>query len=338
MADSTLLAIQKKVRRITRSPSPSQLSDSDLDEYINTSILYDFPENVRLFSLRTNLTFYTQPGVDLYQTSTDLNSPLYNFKNKYIAVHPPVFLAGIPGFFTQYRDVFYGIYPQTVTIASTNLFGDGVATTFSGIIFAHPCLQNNVVMTALDANGSGMVLVDYPSATQPAFGAFGLFGAPQTYNLSPYGFINYLTGAFTITFPTPPANRAEITSEVVAYNPGKPLSILYYDNQFTIRPVPDKVYSIQIEADVRPTELLATAQEPEIQQWWQYIAILASKKIFEDRMDLDSVQQLMPMLKEQENLVLRTTLTQQANERTVTIYTQGKNFGFGPIFGTGWPY
>lgn len=340
MADSTLLAIQKKVRRITRSPSPSQLSDSDLNEYINTAILYDLPETVRLFSLRTTFTFYTQPGVDVYKTNeTDPLSPLYNFKNKYVAVHQPVYLAGIPGFYTQNRDVFYGTYPQTTTIASTNLFGDGSTTTFSGNIFAHPIAQSSVIMTALEANGIGMVLIDYPSDTQPAFGALGLPNQPQTYNTSPYGFVNYITGNFTATFPNPPAAAAQITSEVLCYNPGKPLALLYYDTQFTVRPIPDKVYSIQVEADIRPTELLSTAQKPELSQWWQYIAALASRKIFEDKMDTDSIAQLMPMLKEQENLVLRATLTQQANERTQTIYTVGKNYGFGPLFGGGgWPY
>ena len=55
-------------------------------------------------------------------------------------------------------------------------------------------------------------------------------------------------------------------------------------------------------------------------------------------MDLDSVQLILPEFKLQERLCLRATLTQQANERTVTIYTQGKNYGFG-WFGTGgWPY
>ena len=49
---------------------------------------------------------------------------------------------------------------------------------------------------------------------------------------------------------------------------------------------------------------------------------------------------IMPEFKQQERLVLRTTLTQQANERTVTIYTQGKNYNIGGGFfgGGGWPY
>src|SRR5271157_5332142 len=100
MAQSNLQAIQIKARRLTRSPSLSQLSDIDLNQYINTFILYDFPEALRLFSLRAVLTFYTQPNVDTYSTNTtNLLDPLYNFKNKYIAVHQPIFMAGIQAYY-----------------------------------------------------------------------------------------------------------------------------------------------------------------------------------------------------------------------------------------------
>lgn len=339
---STLQVIQQKVRRLTRSPSLSQLSDTDLNNYINTFFLYDFPEHLRLFSLRTTLTFYTQPHVDRYTTdTTDPNDPLYNFCNKYIAVHPPLFLAGVPGFYTQERDVFYGMWPQYDTIARTQLYGNGTTGPFSGptypTIVAAPMIQNQVLFTCLDQNGNSMILVDYPQGN--VLGALGLPNAPQTLP-SPYGQINYITGVFSgVTFPNPTAVRAPIYLTNVAYQPGKPIGMLYYDNIFTIRPIPDKTYTVQIEADIRPTELLATTQIPQIAQWAQWIAYGAAKKVFEDRMDMDSVQMIMPEYRKQEVLVLRTTLTQQANERTTTIYTQGKNFSFGWGFGGGgWPY
>lgn len=114
--------------------------------------------------------------------------------------------------------------------------------------------------------------------------------------------------------------------------------MLYYDNQFTLRPVPDKTYAIQVEADIRPTELLMTGQIPQLEQWWQFIAYGASKKIFEDRMDMDSVQMIMPEYRNQMNFVNRTSLTQQANERTTTIYTQGKNYGWGWNYSSNFPF
>ena len=346
MANATLQAIRTKIRRITRSPSLSQISDSQLDEYINTFILYDFPEHLRLFSLRTLLTFYTQPGVDVYDTNTTVpTDPLYNFRNKYVAVHPPVYMAGIQSFYTQWRDVFYGYYPQTNTIADTLLRGNNSSGPFVGNISAPRVgvpfiLQNNVNFNCLDTNGTSMIMVDIPisntigNLTQANVRLVPPYDTIQ----NPNNYINYVTGEYVITFPSITQNIATVWFEGILYQPGKPLCILYYDDKFTIRPVPDKTYSVQLEVDVRPTELINSTDVPYLEQWWQYIAYGAAKKIFEDRMDLDSVQLIMPEFKQQERLVLRTTLTQQANERTVTIYTQGKNYGFGWFGSGGWPY
>jgi len=45
---STLETIKIKVRRLTRSPSEAQLSDADLNQYINTFLIYDLPEHLAL--------------------------------------------------------------------------------------------------------------------------------------------------------------------------------------------------------------------------------------------------------------------------------------------------
>jgi hypothetical protein len=335
MADNTLQAIRTKIRRLTRSPSGSQISDAQIDEYVNTFILYDFPENVRLFSLRTIVTFYTQPNVDRYETNTiDPLDPLFNFKNRYSAIHPPVFFAGVQGFYTQWRDTFYASWPQTNTIEDTQQRGNGFITAFNGTLTAHPVLQNNVIFTANDAAGTGMILVDYPVSNTT--GALGVPNQPQVLP-SPFGSINYVTGVYGINFPAPVGNLEPVRAEVIAYQAGKPIGMLYYDSVMTLRPVPDKVYAVQIEADMRPTELLTSVSVPRLEQWWQYIALGAAIKILQDRLDMDSVAMIQPEFAKQESLVLRATLTQQANERTQTIYTQGKMYGFGWP-GVGWPY
>lgn len=343
MANSTLQAIQTKVRRLTRSPSTAQISDNDINEYINTFIAYDFPEHLRLFSLRTTLTFYTQPGVDVYKT-TFLNDtdPLFDFKNRYIAIHPPLFIAGVPAYFTQWRDVFYGQWPQTNAVVNTLQFGNGSMGPFTGIINTFPqipnapgpnggaILQNSLLLSMLDTNGIAMQIIDYPQPTSNTIGLLNPPGVIPT-NISNAGTINYNTGAFTVTFPSNTQNSSQnpLWAEYVPYVAGLPISCLYYDNQFTLRPVPDKSYIVQIEADIRPTQLIEKTDHPQIAQWWQFIAYGASKKIFEDRMDLESVQQITPEYRNQMNFVNRTSLTQQANERTVTIYTTGNNYGWG---------
>lgn len=344
MADSTLTAIRTKIRRLTRSLSPARLSDAQIDEYINTFVQYDFPEHLRLFNLRTTFTFFTEPFIDVYETNTtDITDPLYNFVNKYITVHPPIYIAGYQALFLESRDQFFGIYPMLNSIASIGTAGDGVTTTFSGVINTQQAnipsnvtqsillLRNNVLFSSIDASGNGLALIDYPvSATT---GALGLPGSPQTLP-SPYGQINYLTGAFTVNFPSAPAAGVPINSQTVPQQPSLPQTMLFYDGKFTLRPVPDQVYRVQMEVYVQPVELLSSGQSPELQEWWQYISYGAAKKVFEDRMDLESVQMIMPEYKKQECLILRRTIVQQTSQRTATIYTQDN--GAAGAYGPGW--
>lgn len=315
MADSTLAAIRTKVRRLTRSPSVSQLSNTELDEYVNTFVLYDFPEHLRQFALRTTLTFYTEPYTDVYETDTvDPTSPLYNFKNRYITVHPPVYVAGFEVLFSQSREQFYGIYPQVNSIASIGVAGDGVTTAFSGTLSAIPLLKNNVLFSSVNTANAGLELHDDGAGTLSGDGT---------------GTINYVTGAFTLNFSSAPASGVAINSQTIPYVAALPNAVLYYDSKFTVRPVPDQPYRVQMDVYVRPTELLNSSQSPDLEEWWQYIAYGAAKKVFEDRMDMESVSLIMPEFKKQEALVLRRTIVQQTNERVATIYTEQIGLGSG---------
>src|SRR5215475_2862809 len=103
---STLQAIQTKVRRLTRSPSQAQLTDADLQNYINTFVVYDFPEHLRTFNLRTTYSFVCNSFQDVYPTDTAsfvgvTTNPLYFFQNKYLTVHPPFYIAGYQAYYTQ---------------------------------------------------------------------------------------------------------------------------------------------------------------------------------------------------------------------------------------------
>ena len=340
---STLGKIKTKIRRLTASLSTAQLSEDDLSQYINTFVLYDFPEHLKLFNLKTTLTFFTEPYIDQYTTETvDTTNPLYNFKNRYITINPPVYIAGKQALYSQSRDQFFGMYPMTNSIQNIGVFGDGITTSFSGNINTNQpsivsssqgglILRNNVLFSSIDAAGDSLALIDYP--VSPTTGALGLVGTPQTIP-SPYGQINYVTGDFSLVFSTPPAAGATINSQTILVQPSVPQSVLFYDGTFTMRPVPDQAYRITIEAFARPTELLTSTQQPELAEWWQYIAYGASKKVFEDRRDIENVQKIMPEFKTQEKLINRRTIVQQTTQRTSTIYTE--QTGAAGNFGGGW--
>lgn len=355
-ASSTLVDIKTKVRRITRSLSEAQLSDAQLSQYINTYVLYDFPETLRLFNLKTTFSFYTSPFVDTYTTTDNTNSPLYNFTNRYITTDQPVYIAGFPALYTESREKFYSIYPIVNSIASLGTYGNGTTAAFSGVInsqqnspFAQnqviSLLQNNVLFSAIDSNGNGLAMQDIPildaSTGLPTiygslYNALTTSVASPLFLNAPYdnqaafptsNYINYVTGQYTVTFQAPPASGSQINSQTVPTNPSLPQSILFFDGYFVVRPVPDQSYRVDMEVFAQPTALLSGTSTPDLNEWWQLIAWNAAKKVFEERMDYDSINMIMPSLKEQEVLVLRRTIKQQTSQRVSTIYSDQSNAG-----------
>jgi hypothetical protein len=374
MAGNTLAAIETKVRRLTRSPSLAQLTQADLDNYINTFVLYDFPEQLRTFIAREPFTFWCQPFQDVYPTniigfggaSGAQNNPLYNFQNIYLTVHPPAYIAGYQSFYSQDREQFFGIYPFVESIVSIPGVGDGITTSYSGVINAAQAivpsnltqqvvlLRNNVLFSSVDLYGNGLAMIDVPvldsvtgnptpygnlyQQNSSSFPTTPLLATtPYMLNNAPIlanNYINYVTGQFVVTFPFAPASGELISSQTSPQIVSLPQSLLYHNNEFTLRPVPDQPYAINFEVYVRPTELLASNQSPDLEEYWQFIAYGAARKILQDRLDMDSVQMIEPEFREQMRLCLRRTIVQNTNQRTATIYTEQTSFtGQG---GNGW--
>ncbi len=356
---STLTQIRNKARRLTRSLDTNLLPDATLDEYINTFILYDFPEHLRLFNLHTTLSFYTSPFIDTYSTtSTPTTDPLYNFKNRYISVNPPVYVAGFEALFSQSREQFFAIYPMLSSISSIGVSGDGTTTSFSGTINTSQAntsgisgqticlLRNNVLFDSIDANYNALTMTDYPISA-----SIGNLRVPDQAPTStsvqdPANYINYITGQFVVTFKntagvaTAPAAGQPINSQTVPQQPARPQSILFYDGSFTLRPVPDQSYKVTMEVYQRPTELLSSGSQPELSEWWQFIAYGAAIKILQDRTDTETVVQLMPEFNNQMNLIQRRTIVQNTTQRTSTIYSQqtSNSGAYGPGWGGWGPY
>lgn len=301
---STLANIKTKIRRLTRSPSTSQLSDNDLSNYINSFVLYDFPVGLSLNALKTRVVFYTKPYIDTYETSDDVNDPLYNFTNKYLVISAPLYIAGTKSDFTQSRDAFYTLYPKTNQLKQIAT-GNSVETHFIGTLSHTPILRNHVLFTAVSLTDTGLELHDDGDGTLTGDGI---------------GVIDYITGGYDFVFSSAPKISNVVYSQTVPYLPTIPTSVLYYNDTFTVRPIPDQPYRIELEAYRRPTEILSNDVMPEMSQWWQYIAYGAAKKIFEDRMDVKSISLITPEFKNQELLVLRRAISQQTNERASTIY------------------
>ena len=349
---STLQQIYTKVRRLVRAPSANQLSDNEINNYVNTFLLYDLPEALRLFNLRKTFTFYTTPYVDTYplgnvDEGANPDNQFYNFKNKYLTIHPPLYIAGFQRFYTQSREQFFGLYPQIQSI-TTSVLGNGVQTRFVGNLPSNSTVPNSTILrgsvlfNSIDTWNNGVAYHDVPFVDgvylgNPIFPTFGelvpVNGAP-TGIFDPNNYVNYVTGQYVVTFAIPPGAGEQVFAQSVPTVIAMPQAMLEFDDVLTLRPVPDQVYKVNFEVYVQPIELLAAGQEPELQQWAQYVSYGAAKKIFQDRMDMESVQMIEPEFRQQERFVMRRTIVQLTNQRVATVFTEGNaNWPYG-----GWGY
>ena len=137
---STLANIRTKVRRLTGRPSPQQITDTQIDEYIDASYLYDMPETLRLVTQETTFEFMTEANVATYdmetmqvftyQNPTTLVDQYENAVDVYITLQQPAYVAGYQCFFSQDRQQFLGTYPELAQITST-VEGDGTTGPYS---------------------------------------------------------------------------------------------------------------------------------------------------------------------------------------------------------------
>jgi len=334
-AISSLTDIRIKVRRLTGRPSPQQISDAQIDDYVNVFYQYDFPEHLRVFSNTGAFKFMTQANVDQYsmlsltpltpnfnELVVDFDGSTFAAVDVYYNLQPPAYIAGYQSFYSQSREQFFRTYPALGDI-TTSILGDGTTGPYAFTLTNIPVLQNSVTVGVIDDTGATVQVEDSPQSRTS--GDWLLLNSTS----SLVGSINYVTGVGTITFANAIPTGNEITLISTPYAANRPQAVLFYDNVITLRPVPDKAYPVELNAFLTPAALLQSTSNPILKQWWQYLAYGAAKKIFEDSQDPEGVDQIMKGFKEQETLVLNRHIVQQTNERTSTIYTEMTGYPYG---------
>ena len=328
-ADSTLVAIRKKVRRLTASASESALSTDDIDQYINTYYNQDFPYGIKTDQMRAVYTFYTAPYTDRYPLDINYNQ----------GVRSPFYVDGIQGSLFKDRDQFYKMWTRFPTKLNP-ISGDGVTQAFVFTIGAVPFLPNEVTLGGVDVtgapirvsddgNGNLYVQTPNPVVSIPPYASTdpGMYnvntGNPGQLLHTTVGVVDYVTGAFSINFATAgvtPAAGTQMSLFVAQYQTGRPYSILFWNNTFIIRPVPKLVHKIEVEVYMTPVQFLNTTDNPIVNQWWQLISIGSAMKVLQDRQDEAGVAYLEKMKQEQEALVLERQAVEEIGQANVTIY------------------
>jgi hypothetical protein len=352
MSIVTRTALFAKVRKLSASPDTSQLPDfanplnplsAGIADYVNSFYNYDFPAQFRSLKLKDTYTFNTVYGVDTYpfnsEQYTTIEQPCYCAKREILLCNDPWSFFGL-----NYN------WQQQDTIAS----GKNTAGPYSGYTTANPLIRsvNNNPATAASPNVPGVSqgYSGFPSSRVQNILITANVANGNTVNVTDDGngnlignclsggTINYATGQvanLTFTQVIPQANPINMQYNPVT--PSIPLSILFYQNQFVLRPVPDQGYTIELTAYRQPTQALTSSAggTPELSEWWECIAVGAAKKIYEDRLDMDGVAMMDKMLQERYQMVYTRTYAQLGKQRIQTLYTDQLTHNYGA---NGWGF
>jgi len=295
----TLQAIRDKIRKVTGRPSVNQITDAEIDEYINTFLRYDLPEHLRLFILRTKYSFNLSP-----------NQPYYNFadKNNYLTVESPAYVAGYDTQFFQDYQVFKNLFPEKRYVLQLSV-GTGVAGPYGGTFTYTPVKPTTVFISTVDNAGNSLVCKDD--------GLGNLTG-----NIALGATVNYQTGAVAgITWTGVISAGTVIYMQAANYQVGRPVAVLFFNNTFEFWPVPDKAYLFEVTAYKNPLALVNPPDEPDLREWWEFIAWGASLKIFADNLDMESYAKAEGLFERHKILIERRTLKQLSTQRARTIYS-----------------
>lgn len=302
----TLEQIRTKVRRVTGRLSVNQLSDADLDNYINDFYVYDFPEHIKPWNLSTGESplFPTTPTGDqvlIPGESAYIINPL-----KYRNIGPPFYVGGYEIDFYQDVRAFFEYFSQYRTVKTLTV-GTGVTGPYAGTTSVTPVLDASVFISTLDAAGNTMTAYSNSVGT--------LTGDVTA------GTINLTTGAVAgLTWTAAVPVGTDITIQTSSYVEGRPQAVLFYNLALMFYPVPDVAYRVSCSVDINP-DALEAGDQPIVREWWNLIAYGAALKIFADNLDMESYQKADVLFEKQLRLVGRRTLAQLSTQRVETIYS-----------------
>lgn len=329
-ADSTYAQIERTVRELTGCPGESTLKSTYIQTLTNTIYSQNMPNAIKTDQMRSVYEFFTKPYVDRYPLDVNYNQ----------SIRAPVYVDGIQGSLFKDRQQFYSVWPNFPTQMQPAT-GDGTTVVFNFTV-PGPLLRNSITIGCLATSGAEITISDdgngtlysrtaNPQTSVPAAnqnpGIPGMLNTnlnnPGLINSISCGSVNYVTGVFAINLtPTAlvPEEDAVFNLWVTQYQPGRPYCVLFWNNEFIIRPVPKLVHKITVETYLTPVQFMLSTDCPIMNHWWQYIAYCVATEVLRRRMDMDGVAALKDGLMYQEGLVLERQASEEIGKPNITIF------------------
>lgn len=302
MANWALSEIRAKVRLVTGRFSAQDLTNEQLDEYINKYFQFTFPAELKLERYHTFDEFLTEANTQKYTLSTG-----------FVNFEPPATIDRLSILWYQDPESFYENNPENISRQNLGT-GNDVQVVFPGTAGSFPILPATTVVTD-DNEVFEDTNTDF-NVVQPV---------PLEGSLGGSGTINYETGAVTVTFATAPEAGQNVILSFIQFQSGRPVAVLLYNNEWTFFPVPDTAYRFRTKAyantlvttvsgDNAPFFVNAT-DEPLLNEWGPTIAYGASRDIHADKGEIDAYGDVTALYKEQLAYALRRTNQNLLNTR-----------------------
>lgn len=287
---------------------------------------------------------------------------LFNLYPRYPTQFQPISGDGVTTSFTftlfgnnvnPFPQANFGILSTQVVIGGVDVNGDPIriiddgGAILNGFGIGSNTTTGRLLFVKQNAVGDNVYL-DASNVQQPAIPNLSPLGGQNNANLpnsayppSPLtpqycGTVNYVTTAITVNFPVAPAAGTGINVWAATYQVGRPYNALFWNNELTIRPVPDNVYLVEIETYQTPVQFMSTSNHPVLNQWTQYIAYGSAMEILRDRQDMEGVANLEEGFKRQEALVLERQAIEEIGQSNITLFNSTQlGFGVGNAQGYG---
>ncbi len=277
MSTWTLAEIRQKVRQVTGRLSSDDLSNTQIDDYINKYYQFTFPAELKLESKLEILNLNTEANVQTYDLPAGFTNPV-----------SPGTMDELNLIWYQDPILFRRENVQNVTRQISGV-GDGIITAFALTAQQFPIIAGTVIVTddveIFTDNGLGIL----------------------TGNAGGSGTVVYATGAMNVTFAVAPLTGQNIIFSFKQFLAGRPIAVLWFDDQFTFAPIPNTTYRFKCQGYATVTPLVNSTDKPELEQWGPGIAYGAARDIHADAAEYDAYQNVTALYKEQLAYILRRT-------------------------------
>lgn len=288
----TLSDIQSAIRRVTGRYSSADISNAELKKRINQYYTLIFPAEVKL----------EQKHV-FYEFTTSVNQQSYDLpETTFTNFEPPATCNNF--LLTWYQDPMRFKSDNFINYTFiTPWTADGSTVAFTTNITPFPLMPGSITIY------DGVELFEDTNTT------WTTSDVSITGSLGGVATVNYSTGAISVNFSTAPISGAVINLNYIVFVASRPISILLYDNQFQVWPIPNQAYKIVMKAYSVVIPLENATDTPYLNEWGRCIVYGTARDLLADSGEMDGYAEVTALYREQISYVLKRTNQNLLNTR-----------------------